>query len=444
MTEKQSRVETYGHWTSPIVLGIIVVGGLIPLILYWFFFGQAPTVTPTQAKTLLRAADSSAVLVDVRKPAEFSSRHIDGAKNWPAAEVFALASQENIPEQFRNRTLLLVCDAGVVSRSATKHLIGIGLEEVKNVRGGMQEWIGSVAGPKADVFDRWITQTGEIAEFPFHPMPWHLQLLAVIIGFVVKPTYMLLSLAVVIVLRQSKSADLVALRWSMIFFFAGESSCAVYYIFSQACYLLEYLHSFGMLLSFGFAAYALFEGMDTRILRLSDPDQRCAAMSLCTKCIKYEDAPCRLRQTFLVIIPALAVVALMPLSADWQCTSYNTMIFGTFYNYSHRVLYQGFERLYCPIASAVLLMVSLLILQFKKKDPLPLAKLFFAAGIGPMGFGIIRTILGGMYSQNKMWFDFWEEITELLFISGVCFVLWIFRRGLFKRPARELAKADEG
>src|SRR4030042_6481036 len=252
MTEKQSRVETYGHWTRPIVLGIIVVGGLLPLILYWFFFGQAPTVTPIQAKTLLRAADSSAVLVDVRKPAEFSSRHIDGAINWPAAEIFALASKENIPEQFRNRTLLLVCDAGVVSSSATKHLIGIGLQDAKNVRGGTQEWIGGVAGPKADVFDRWITQTGEIAEFPFHPMPRHLQLLAVIIGFVVKPTYMLLSLAVVIVLWQSKSADLAALRRAMIFFFAGESSCAVYYVFSQACYLLEYLHSFGMLLSFGF------------------------------------------------------------------------------------------------------------------------------------------------------------------------------------------------
>ena len=134
MTEKQSRVETYGPWTRPIVLGIIVVGGLIPLILYWFFFGRAPTVTPTQAKTLLRAADSSAVLVDVRKPAEFSSRHIDGAINWPAAEIFALASKENIPEQFRNRTLLLVCDAGVVSSSAAKHLIGLCMEEVKNVR----------------------------------------------------------------------------------------------------------------------------------------------------------------------------------------------------------------------------------------------------------------------------------------------------------------------
>ena len=58
------------------------------------------------------------------------------------------------------------------------------------------------------------------------------------------------------------------------------------------------------------------------------------------------------------------------------------------------------------------------------------AKIAFAAGIGPLGFAVLRTILGGAYDQNRVWFLFWEETTELLFIVGICFVLWIFRRRL--------------
>jgi hypothetical protein len=31
--------------------------------------------------------------------------------------------------------------------------------------------------------------------------------------------------------------------------------------------------------------------------------------------------------------------------------------------------------------------------------------------------------------------DFWEEASEFLFVAGVCAVLWIFRHGLFSKPA---------
>ena len=108
------------------------------------------------------------------------------------------------------------------------------------------------------------------------------------------------------------------------------------------------------------------------------------------------------------------------------------MIFGTFYNYTHRWIHQLFELVYCPIISIVLLTASLLILSLKKKDPLPLAKVFFAAGMGPLGFGMFRGVLVGLYSQNMVWFNFWEEGTELLFIVGICFTLWVFRQSLFR------------
>jgi len=127
----------------------------------------------------------------------------------------------------------------------------------------------------------------------------------------------------------------------------------------------------------------------------------------------------------------------MPLCADWHSNSYNTMIFGTFYNYTHRLIYQQFELLYCPVVSIIILIISLLILASKREDSLLLAKLFFAAGIGLFGFGMFRSILAGLYSQNIVWFNFWEEGTELLFIVGICFVLWLFRKSLFKTQSFE-------
>jgi hypothetical protein len=45
-------------------------------------------------------------------------------------------------------------------------------------------------------------------------------------------------------------------------------------------------------------------------------------------------------------------------------------------------------------------------------------------------------VLGGAYDQNRVWYLFWEETTELLFIFAVCLVLWVFRRSLLPESAR--------
>lgn len=412
---------------------ITLIGGLTPLALYWLIYGQTAIITPAETKILLLAENSQAVLVDVRSTDKFNLAHIDGAQHWPLEEILVINSQSQIPEHFRNKTLLLICDTGIASNTATKHLANIGFEKAMSVRGGLQEWIGSVTKQEGGEFDRYKSFSGQISTFPIRTSPLYEQLLAVISGFGIKSIYTLLSLVIFIVLWRSKSPDLIALRWAMIFFFIGENCCAInYFVFTDKSYFFEYLHSYGMLLSFGFATYAIFEGIDRRILMLSEPNKKCAALSLCRKCIKYEKVPCGLKRTFLMIIPASILLAFMPLCSDWHNNSYNTMILGTFYNYAHRIIYQQFENIYCPTAAIILLAISLFILLLKKNDSLPLAKIFFAAGIGPLGFGMLRSILAGMYSQNMVWLNFWEELTELLFIVGVCFILWVFHQSLFK------------
>ena len=90
------------------------------------------------------------------------------------------------------------------------------------------------------------------------------QLAAVATGFVVKPIYTVVALIIAIVLWKKTDLELKALKWAMLFFFAGENFCAANYLFTQNhdSHLLEYLHSLGMVLSFGFAAFATVEGID--------------------------------------------------------------------------------------------------------------------------------------------------------------------------------------
>jgi rhodanese-related sulfurtransferase len=420
-----------GFNKSILIAAMITVIGLTPVLLYWFTQGQY-SIRPDQAKILLNSPNSNTLLVDIRSSRQYQNDHIDGAVSWPLDDILKLSPNQPLPQAFQGKTLLLICNAGVSSIHALKHLKSIEVNDAKSVRGGMQEWIANSACNANCIFQRFQTRAGQYSSFPTYQSPYYEQVAQVVSGFVVKPIYSILALAISVILWKRPEPDLTALKWSMIFFFIGENFCAAnYLLFSDKSYLSEYLHGFGMLLAFSFVTYALFEGIDSRILHLSDPDKKCAAIGLCKKCIKYEKVPCGLKRIFYLVIPAMMIIALMPLFADWKTISYNTLIFGKDYNYSHFIVYQQFERLYCPLAAIALLSISFLVLVFKKQSPISSAKLFFAAGFGPLGFGMMRTMLSGFYSENLVWSNVWEEGTEFMYIIGVCFVLWIFKRGIF-------------
>ena len=432
MTPTAGPNEPHARLLRWLLWGIAAVGFAVPLIFYGLIFGTVDTLTPPQAiETLLRDRES-AVLVDVRPAAEFRTRHIDGAENWPLAEIITAADSGDVPERLAGKKLLLICDGGVNSTRAARHLDDLGVERAAAVRGGIEEWIGTAGEAEPGPFQRFRTASGRTVGFPFRETPAAEQFALVVSGFVVKPIYTLISLVLVVILWRSQSADLAALRYAMLCFFVGENCCAAnFLIYAETSYLLEYLHMYGMLLCFGFTTYAVLEGIDLRILRLSDPEGKCAALGLCRPCVKYADAPCGLKRTFLLIVPACIVLACMPLSADWQAFSYNTSIYGTPYHFAHLWYQRVLETHYCSIAAIVLLTASLLILCFKRDNPLPPAKLAFAAAMGPLGFGFFRLLLATAYSRDLLWSNFWEESTELLFVVGVGIVLWIFRQGLF-------------
>jgi len=72
-----------------------------------------------------------------------------------------------------------------------------------------------------------------------------------------------------------------------------------------------------------------------------------------------------LKRMFYLLIPALILLAFMLPAADWQNNSYNTVIFGQYYNYAHLWIYQLYENWYCAAAAVLMLGISLLILCIK-------------------------------------------------------------------------------
>lgn len=259
------------------------------------------------------------------------------------------------------------------------------------------------------------------------------QWLVILTAFAVKPTYMLLSLIWITWLWRRHESDLRALRWGLIWFLGGETACAVNYLFFHGlCAYSDYLHSYGMAVGFSFITYAALEGVDLRIIKYSQPESRCAALSLCRACIKYEAVPCGLRRLFAWFIPATILVALMLPSSPIRIQPYRTCILGSPQDYLNPRWSQLFESRYCAWVAIALLAMSWMVLLLKKENPVALAKVLFAAAMGPLGFGFLRLFLGSTYVENQAWSNIWEETTEWIFVAGTGFVLWTFRESLFR------------
>ncbi len=420
---------------------LIVLGILLPIGGYWLLVGGTPTVTPWQAKRLLVPSTGSCVLVDVRVPSDFAAGHIDGAVNWPLTRVVAADTSHDLPPSVQHKTMLLLDDVGVASGQATRHLRAMGVADAWRVRGGIQEWIRSAEGPDDTSYARWRTNAEGTDRLPFREPVLADQIVSVTAFFVLKPIYTLLSLMVIVVLWRSTSPELVALKWGMLFFLVGENLCAVNVLgFQETSYLLEYGHSIGMVICLGFVTYAVLEGIDRRILGFSDPAHRCGAIGLCGRCIKNADVPCGLRRLFVMLILLCLLLAFMLPTADWHDQAYNTMVFGQFYHYGHLRVFQWLETWGCGGAAIMLLATSLATVLWGRDKSLQRAKITFSAGIGALGFGLLRTVIGGLYDQSRVWYGFWEEATELLLLSGICFVLWTFRSQLlpsWDRRARQ-------
>ena len=404
-----------------LALALVVLAAGIPLTLYWAVLGRSPSISAAEARRQLALPGSLAVLVDVRDAAERVAAPLPEAAPWPATNILALRSPDEMPAEFRDRPLLLLCSSGLNSALAVQRLRRLGLTSAVSVRGGYQSWIAAEPAGEA-------LQTTPPAE----------QFALVAAVFPLKLIYMAVALAAIVLLWGQSEIVLAALRWSMLFFLAGELFCWVNIVaFNEESVPLEFLHSWGMVACLGFLAFAAVEAVDRGLIHYSDPRARCAFAGLCRGCAKTQDTPCLVLRLFKWTLPCLAVVALMPLTVQPAAVSYNTRLFSLVRNLMHPVIIQLYESRFAPVAAISLLAVAWLLLLAggRSSFSLLLSKVFLSAGLGHLGFGLMRVTLLAYFRSDLTWFVFWEEATELVLTASVVFVVWVFQARLIRRAA---------
>jgi len=411
------------------VIALIVLGGTIPLVAYAATYGGVPMITPQNAIPRLIKPDRNVVLIDIRTLEQFQRQHVTGAHSWPFEQIQAISSADQLPVAWQGRELFILCSVGYESANLARHLKAIGITEVYSIRGGMQEYIAALSEYPYPQQADYLSITGEPS---FQSMSLFEQWSAILAGFVFKPTYMILSLLMAVALWKSRKPELAALKYSMLAFFIGEAWCAVnYLIFNHTSLLSEYLHSYGMVVAFGLAIFAISDGMDSHVIKLSARGQRCSALELCGRCIKTEDVDCGIRKVLMLLIPAIGALAFIPLLASFSTVSYNTLIVDTLYNYNHLFNYQVFENRYCPILALVLFTAAFVILWQQSHRPISIiVRILAAGGLGAIGFSFFRLVFGKVYVDNLIWATYWEELTELIFLMATWAILLLFRHAL--------------
>ncbi|MCJ7526368.1 MAG: hypothetical protein MUP71_14280 [Candidatus Aminicenantes bacterium] len=257
-------------------------------------------------------------------------------------------------------------------------------------------------------------------------MQWVITFLAVVI----KPTYMILSLLLIIWLWRAPEPSLRLLRWALIFFLSGEMFCALNYLLTNSqSDLLEILHSLGMvgmsmLLPWGFLLL-----LDDRIIHFSNKNSKCELIKLCDSCWKFTDAACKFKQLSWFAIPAVAAVALLPLPAPINSSHVVTWVLG---NESHFVLsplLQWLEFRIFPLLACFFMLVSLFFLTGNMTGLKKAQGLFFM-GFGFMLYSLLKFLLNSGFAGLPQWANFWEEITELMMVVGLAIFLGLFHRQL--------------
>ncbi|HEY8473525.1 MAG TPA: rhodanese-like domain-containing protein [Natronosporangium sp.] len=92
---------------------------------------MVPTVTVPQV-------GDDAHLLDVREPVEWAAGHAPGAQHLPMYEVPARLAE--IPA---DRDVVVVCRSGIRSAQVVEFLLANGWERVRNLAGGMVDWVAA-------------------------------------------------------------------------------------------------------------------------------------------------------------------------------------------------------------------------------------------------------------------------------------------------------------
>jgi len=113
---------------------------------------KASGMVNVEAGDVVKLINNDAIVIDLRGAEAFSRGHIVNARNIPEDELDSKLAQL---QQFKSKSIIAVCDAGVTSTKTVEKLRASGYESVYGLKGGMAGWsqagLPVVAGKKTKV-----------------------------------------------------------------------------------------------------------------------------------------------------------------------------------------------------------------------------------------------------------------------------------------------------
>jgi rhodanese-related sulfurtransferase len=121
------------HWEM-----VAVFLAILATVIFIESKNGAQALSPSAATNMMNSDD--AVIVDTRPTKEFSTGHITGSINIPAAKL-----KENLNRLEKNKEtpIIVVCKSGVTSGATAKDLKKEGFTKVYKLQGGIAEWQSS-------------------------------------------------------------------------------------------------------------------------------------------------------------------------------------------------------------------------------------------------------------------------------------------------------------
>ena len=120
-----------------LLIGLVVMSGGA---LLWQLFGGAGVngVNPVEATLLINREDAH--VVDVRETDEFANGHLPDARHIPLSK---LADRVGEIEKFKGKPVIVCCASGMRSSRACSQLKKLGFDNVHNLAGGIDAWVGA-------------------------------------------------------------------------------------------------------------------------------------------------------------------------------------------------------------------------------------------------------------------------------------------------------------
>ncbi|WP_371325525.1 rhodanese-like domain-containing protein [Dechloromonas sp. ZY10] len=120
-----------------LLISIVVISGLG--LIWPALVRRAGTAVNPGAATLLINREN-AVVLDVREAEEFAQGHLPDAINLPAGKLVERLAEI---EKYKDKPLIVCCAAGMRSNRACRDLGKQGFNQLYNLEGGVDAWVGA-------------------------------------------------------------------------------------------------------------------------------------------------------------------------------------------------------------------------------------------------------------------------------------------------------------